>query len=81
MAQGLHALEEEKRMTMDMTIPKLIEEIAARHAPSDLDDHVHELKSKEASAINNAGIEAQVTYLVEQGGEEWVREVFLPKED
>lgn len=75
MAQGLHALERTEMME------ELIREISLRHTPEDLDDHVHELKSKEASTINNTGIEAQICYLVEQGGEEWVREVFLPKED
>lgn len=60
---------------------ELIREISLRHNSEDLDDHVHELKSKEASAINNAGIEEQVKYLVQEGGEEWVREIFLPEED
>jgi hypothetical protein len=59
----------------------LAREVSLRHTPEDLDDHVHDLKSKEASAINNAGLEDQLAYLVEQGGEDWVREVFLPKED
>jgi hypothetical protein len=77
----------------DMTVPMkqekkspetaftdLVREIGLRHVPEDLDDHVHELKSKEASDINNTSLEAQVSYLVEAAGEEWVREVFLPKE-
>jgi hypothetical protein len=57
---------------------KLIEAVEARNwEPHDLDDHVHELKSNEASTINNTGIEAQVEYLMEQAGEDWVREIFV----
>lgn len=59
----------------------LIEAVMKRFNSSDFDDHIHELKSKEASAINNAGPEEQLKYLIEQCGEDWVREVFLPKTD
>lgn len=33
--------------------------------PEHLDDIIHELKSKEASGLNNAGVEDQVEYLLE----------------
>lgn len=62
-------------------VKELLAEISLRHTPEDLDDHVHELKSGEASTINNAGLEEQVDYLLQQGGEEWVRKTFLPQED
>ena len=39
---------------------------------TDLDDEVHELKSHEASAINNAGLGDQLEYLLEQAGEEYL---------
>lgn len=32
-------------------------------AQVDLDDQVHEAKAKEAAAINNQGLEAQIAYL------------------
>jgi len=35
----------------------------------DLDDVVHDLKSNEATDLNNAGLEAQVEYIVSCGGE------------
>jgi hypothetical protein len=57
--------------------PKEIEEIVSRFESSDLDDHVHELKSMEASAINNSGILEQINYLQEAGGADWVREILL----
>lgn len=59
----------------------LIKAVVKRFDSSDFDEHIHELKSKEASAINNLGPEEQVNYLIEECGEDWVREVFLPKVD
>jgi hypothetical protein len=44
----------------------------------DLDEQVHEAKAQEASSINNAGIEAQLSYLLRYGGLEWLREYFSP---
>jgi len=35
-----------------------------------LDDIVHDLKSAEASSINNEGTSAQIDYIIEQYGEE-----------
>jgi hypothetical protein len=45
-----------------------------------LDDLVHECASKTASDINNAGLEAQITFLLEQLGEQHLR-AELAKED
>jgi hypothetical protein len=56
---------------------KVLQAIEARYEPADLDDHVHELKSREASDINNAGIDEQVKYLLDAGGLQWVIETFL----
>jgi transcriptional regulator of acetoin/glycerol metabolism len=36
--------------------------------PEDLDELVHELKSEEAAEINNAGLEAQLAYILEACG-------------
>lgn len=36
----------------------------------DLDDYVHDLKSQEASAINNSGLEAQLEYIYGDIGKE-----------
>jgi hypothetical protein len=41
----------------------------------DLDDLVIELKSNEASELNNAGTDAQLDYLIEAGGLPWVEDV------
>jgi hypothetical protein len=35
---------------------------------SDLDSLVHDLKSSEASAINNGGMDGQLQYIIEQLG-------------
>jgi hypothetical protein len=42
--------------------------LAAGLEPVDLDEAVHEAKAEEASAVNNAGLEAQLDYLVEAYG-------------
>lgn len=42
-------------------------------APHTLDSVVHNLKSNEAAEINNNGLRAQITYMVEKGGADWVR--------
>ena len=57
--------------------PKEIEEIVSEFESSDLDDHVHELKSAEAAEINNSGILEQINYLQEAGGADWVRKILL----
>lgn len=40
----------------------------------DLDDYVHQLKSTEASDINNEGSRAQLDYMIEVGGVAWVED-------
>ena len=40
----------------------------------DLDEEVHEMKAQEAADINNGGLEAQVEYLAEAGGIDWLEE-------
>lgn len=45
----------------------------------DLDDFVIELKSHEASTINNSGIDAQLDFMVESGGLPWAEAVIYDK--
>lgn len=52
---------------------ELVAELESRGVdPSSLDEMVHEAKSREASSINNQGLEAQIEYLVECYGIEHV---------
>jgi hypothetical protein len=60
-----------------MTRAELIERMCRRYAPGDLDSHVHELKAQEAAALNNDGVEAQVDYMIKEGGLSWVKNNFL----
>jgi hypothetical protein len=53
---------------IDQVIAKLV--TLAGKGESPLDDVVHDIKSEEASSINNGGPDGQVRYLVEQLGEE-----------
>ena len=53
--------------------------VEKRFSSEDLDDHVHELVSKDASAINNAGLREQFDYLYDNAGVNWLEE--LLKED
>ncbi|MCP1540111.1 hypothetical protein [Methylorubrum extorquens] len=55
--------------------------LAHRHnlKPEDLDDSVHDAASSYASTINNAGLEGQIAFLVEQWGVEETRK-FLADE-
>lgn len=39
---------------------------------TDLDAEVHEMKSQEATDINNAGLADQIEYLLEKGGEDFI---------
>ncbi len=43
------------------------EELEATFTCEDLDNLVHEMKSIEASNINNAGVSEQLDYLIESG--------------
>ena len=60
-----------------MTREQILDLIRARYCPSDLDSHVNELKNREASEINNAGIDAQLEYLEETAGIDWLTHAFL----
>jgi hypothetical protein len=70
----------EKRIRMDAKEIKVRDAVKKQYNACDLDDHVHELKSREATTINNSSMDEQLTYLIESGGLDWVEEVFL-KED
>jgi hypothetical protein len=51
------------------TIQTLVAHAQKNHLTEpDLDDLVHELKSAEASSINNGGINEQIEYIIEQLG-------------
>ena len=47
------------------------------YASEDLDSFVHELKSMEAAEINNKGINAQLEYMAEAGGLDWMAELLV----
>lgn len=55
---------------------KLIDELTklVEDTNTDLDDLVHEIVSQTASAINNDGPRAQVEFLLDECGEEVLRE-------
>ncbi|MBE3144540.1 MAG: hypothetical protein IMZ61_11545 [Planctomycetes bacterium] len=51
------------------TIQTLVAHAQQNHLTEpNLDELVHDLKSKEASSINNGGIQEQITYIIEQLG-------------
>jgi hypothetical protein len=51
------------------TIQILVAHAQQNHlTESDLDELVDDLKSQEASAINNGGIKGQIAYIIEQLG-------------
>lgn len=58
-----------------------VTELTLAAAGMDLDSHVDTLKGTEASRINNAGISAQVEYMVKAGGADWAKSVILNDED
>ena len=43
----------------------------------ELNEYVHDIKSQEATEINNSGTRAQLAYLKEKRGLAWIRETFL----
>jgi hypothetical protein len=47
--------------------------LAAGLEPADFDKAVHEAKAEEASTVNNAGLEAQLDFLIEAYGLEATR--------
>lgn len=60
-----------------MNKKQLFKKIKTIFGPEDLDETVYELKSNEASAINNSGIDAQIDYLYKAAGKKWIEEYFL----
>ena len=60
-----------------MTREQILDAIRARYSASDLDSHVTELKSCEASEINSAGIDAQLKYLEQAAGIAWLAHALL----
>jgi len=50
---------------------KEIKDISIRD--DELDDLVHDAKAAEASDVNNAGVDAQLEYLLEANGEQFIR--------
>jgi hypothetical protein len=51
--------------------------IKKKYADADLDDQVHEVMTLKASAINNAGIDAQLEFLADECGVKWLEEFYL----
>jgi len=69
-----------------MSLTHLIEAVRSKFDDDGLDEFVHDAKGHEAAAINNAGLEDQVEYLVEfhgggKRGEEAVRKLLFPEGD
>lgn len=56
---------------------QILEAIRNKFTAEDLDDQVIEMKESEASNINNAGMDAQLSYLLESAGIDWLEEYFL----
>ena len=57
---------------MDKLRKSLFLRFEERFESEDLDEHVYELKSQEASVINNSGLQEQFNYLCDSGGIDWV---------
>lgn len=53
----------------------LIRKVAKRFNDGDLDSHVIEIKSQEASEINNQGVIGQVEFLHDSCGADWLEEL------
>jgi len=60
-----------------VTKEQILEAIRARYDSGDLASHVIELKNCEASEINSAGLEAQLEYLEEAAGIDWLAHALL----
>lgn len=66
-----------EKMKRKEAVEKKVKELMVKaeenpHAQEIMDDIVHDLKSKEASELNNMGIEAQLTYAVMMGDTDYV---------
>lgn len=51
--------------------------IKDKYEDCDLDDQVHEIMSLKASAINNAGVDAQLEFLAKEAGLDWLEKFYL----
>lgn len=51
--------------------------IKLKYEDCDLDDQVHEIMSLKASAINNAGVDAQLDFLAKEVGLDWLEQFYL----
>jgi len=60
-----------------VTREQILGTIRERYSTCDLDSHVIEMKNCEASEINNAGIDAQLEYLEEAAGINWLTHALL----
>lgn len=58
---------------MDQRKHLFIAILRERYSMEDLDEHVRELKACEATSINSSSFEAQVNYLVNQAGIDWIK--------
>lgn len=58
-----------------MTKEELFDKYRQRFSEQDLDGFVHELKSKEAADINNAGMDSQLEFMESCGGLDWMLEL------
>lgn len=56
---------------------KIFKELFKKLSTTDLDDYVHDIKSQEATNINNAGLHAQLVYLETTRGLDWLIDTFL----
>lgn len=63
-----------------MTIDQWIARFKKAHI-DEVDDAVHDAKSSEASRINNAGLGEQLSYLLEECGEDYLHELIGKEED
>ena len=60
---------------------RVIRAIKKKFSGEALDSQVHQLKSQEASEINNRGIDAQLDYLITEAGLDYVEDYYLRKPD
>jgi hypothetical protein len=60
-----------------MTKEEIFTFIKGKFSMDDLADHVIELKAQEACDINNQSIDDQLLYMYEQGGHEWMEDLFV----
>lgn len=62
-----------KKLRTQREAASLLDKMEERFNGSDLDSHVHELKSQEAADIDEGGVRKQLEYLLEKGGITWMQ--------